>query len=119
MKILITGSAGFIGFHLSKLFLQKGHYVFGVDNLNRYYDVKLKKARNKILLSYGKYKFKKININSTKKVSSIFEKNKIDLVIHLAAQAGVRYSLKNPSLYIDSNLRGFFNIIDNIKKKKN
>ncbi len=118
MKILITGSAGFIGFHLSKLFLQKGHYVFGVDNLNRYYDVKLKKARNKILLSFGKYKFKKININSTKKVSSIFEKNKIDLVIHLAAQAGVRYSLKNPSLYIDSNLKGFFNIIDNIKKKK-
>lgn len=116
MKILITGSAGFIGFHISKLFLQKGHYVYGIDSLNRYYDVKLKKARNKILLNFNKYKFKKININSTKKISYLFKKNKFDLVIHLAAQAGVRYSLKNPRAYIDSNLNGFFNIIENIKK---
>ena len=115
-KILITGSAGFIGFHISKLFLQKGHNVYGVDNLNRYYDVKLKKARNKILLNYNKYRFKKISINSSKKISSLFKKNKFDLVIHLAAQAGVRYSLKNPGAYIDSNIKGFFNIIDNIKK---
>ncbi len=116
MKILITGSAGFIGFHISKLFLQKGHHVYGIDSLNRYYDVKLKKARNKILLSYNKYRFKKISINSSKKISSIFEKNKFDLVIHLAAQAGVRYSLKNPRTYIESNIKGFFNIIDNIKR---
>tara|TARA_X000000950_G_C13918884_1_gene662357 strand:+ start:1413 stop:2390 length:978 start_codon:yes stop_codon:yes gene_type:complete len=118
MKILITGSAGFIGFHISKLFLKKGHSVIGVDNLNRYYDVKLKKARNKILLNYKKYKFKKININSSQKISSLFKKNNFDLVIHLAAQAGVRYSLKNPKVYIDSNIRGFFNIIENIKDSK-
>ena len=117
MKILITGSAGFIGFHISKLFLKKGHLVHGVDNLNHYYDVKLKKARNKILLKHKKYKFSKININSTKKVSSLFKKNNFDLVIHLAAQAGVRYSLKNPRVYVDSNIKGFFNIIDNIKEK--
>ena len=116
MKILITGSAGFIGFHISKLFLKKGHTVYGVDNLNRYYDVKLKKARNRILLKNKKYKFSKININSEKKISVLFKKNKFDLVIHLAAQAGVRYSLKNPKVYIDSNIKGFFNIINNIKE---
>ena len=116
MKILITGSAGFIGFHISKLFLTKGHTVYGIDNLNHYYDVRLKKARNKILLQHKRYKFSKININSTKKVSSLFKKNNFDLVIHLAAQAGVRYSLKNPKVYIDSNIRGFFNIIDSIKE---
>ena len=92
MRILVTGSAGFIGFHVSKLFLHKGHTVYGVDNLNRYYDVKLKRARNKkILLKHKKYRFSKINMNSTKKISAIFKKNKFDLVIHLAAQAGVRY----------------------------
>ena len=116
MKILITGPAGFIGFHISKLFLTKGHTVYGIDNLNHYYDVRLKKARNKILLQHKRYKFSKININSTKKVSSLFKKNNFDLVIHLAAQAGVRYSLKNPKVYIDSNIRGFFNIIDSIKE---
>ena len=68
MRILITGSAGFIGFHASKLFLQKGHTVYGVDNLNRYYDVKLKKARNKILLKHKKYRFSKINMNSMRKI---------------------------------------------------
>ncbi len=116
MRILVTGSAGFIGFHVSKLFLHKGHTVYGVDNLNRYYDVKLKKARNKILLKHKKYRFSKINLNSTKKISAIFKKNKFDLVIHLAAQAGVRYSLKNPKVYIDSNIKGFFNIINNLKE---
>ena len=116
MKILVTGSAGFIGFHTAKFFLKKGHQVFGLDNLNRYYDVNLKKARNKILLRFKNYNFKKININSFKKVEKFFLKNKFDLVIHLAAQAGVRYSLKNPSAYIDTNLRGFFNIIENCKK---
>tara|TARA_Y100000590_G_scaffold468363_1_gene650889 strand:- start:4663 stop:5649 length:987 start_codon:yes stop_codon:yes gene_type:complete len=116
MKILVTGSAGFIGFHTAKFFLKKGHQVFGLDNLNRYYDINLKKARNKILLGFKNYNFKKININSFKKVENFFLKNKFDLVIHLAAQAGVRYSLKNPSAYIDTNLRGFFNIIENCKK---
>ena len=116
MNILITGSAGFIGFHISKLFLTKGHTVYGIDNLNHYYDVRLKKARNKILLQHKRYKFSKININSTKKVSSLFKKNNFDLVIHLAAQAGVRYSLKNPKVYIDSNIKGFFNIINSLKE---
>ena len=116
MNILITGSAGFIGFHISKLFLKKGHTVYGIDNLNHYYDVRLKRARNKILLQQKRYKFSKININSTKKVSSLFKKNNFDLVIHLAAQAGVRYSLKNPKVYIDSNIKGFFNIINSLKE---
>ncbi len=116
MKILITGSAGFIGFHTAKFFLKKGYQVLGIDNLNRYYDINLKKARNKILLGFKNYTFKKININSFKKVEKIFKKNQFDLIIHLAAQAGVRYSLKNPSAYIDTNLRGFFNIIENCKK---
>ena len=116
MKILVTGSAGFIGFHTSKYFLKKGYKVFGIDNLNKYYDVNLKLARNNILLKHKNYKFKKINIDSSNKMLSFFSKNKFDLVIHLAAQAGVRYSLENPRAYISSNLNGFFNIIEGCKK---
>ena len=118
MKILITGSAGFIGFHTTKFFLDKGYDVVGIDNLNHYYDVKLKKARNAILLKYKNYYFKKININSFKEVKKIFSKNKFDFVLHLAAQAGVRYSLKNPESYIDTNLKGFFNVIENCKRSR-
>ncbi len=115
MKILITGSAGFIGFHTAKFFLNKGHHVLGVDNLNQYYDINLKIARNSRLKKFKNYSFKKIDINSTKKIKEIFLKNKFNLVIHLAAQAGVRYSLVNPRSYIETNLIGFFNIIENCK----
>ena len=117
-KYLITGSAGFIGFHLSKKLLLGGSTVIGVDNLNNYYDQNLKKNRNKILKKYKNYKFKKIDIKNYKKLESVFKKNKFECIINLAAQAGVRYSLINPKSYIDNNIIGFFNVIDLTKKYK-
>lgn len=116
MKILITGAAGFIGFHLSKKFLENGHYVLGIDNLNTYYDIKLKKDRLNILSNYKQFTFYLNDISD----STCYEKIKshnFDLVINLAAQAGVRYSLKNPQTYINSNLLGFFNILQLCKEK--
>tara|TARA_B100000989_G_C19503794_1_gene455509 strand:- start:5 stop:970 length:966 start_codon:yes stop_codon:yes gene_type:complete len=115
-KILVTGAAGFIGFHLSLKLLEKGFNVVGIDNLNKYYDVKLKKKRNSILKKYKNYTFFKIDIINEKKLERVFKKNKFFCVIHLAAQAGVRYSLINPRSYIDNNIIGFFNIIDLVKK---
>jgi UDP-glucuronate 4-epimerase len=117
MVILITGSAGFIGHHLAKKLLDKKNFIIGIDSLNNYYSIKLKKIRNKILSNYSKknnfrYKFYKFDLNNKKKLSYVFKKYKIDIVIHLAAQAGVRYSIENPSVYIRSNLNGFFNILD-------
>jgi UDP-glucuronate 4-epimerase len=117
-NIVITGSAGFIGFHLSLKLLKKGHQVIGIDNLNDYYDVRLKKDRNKILQKYKNYLFKKIDIKNLKELDNIFKKRKIYCVIHLAAQAGVRYSLINPKSYIENNILGFFNVLDTIKKNK-
>lgn len=113
---LITGSAGFIGFHLSKKLLSKGFNVFGVDNLNNYYDQRIKQDRNKILKKYKNYKFNKIDIKDYKKLDRIFRKNSIHGVVNLAAQAGVRYSLKNPRSYIENNINGFFNILELSKK---
>ena len=109
---LVTGSAGFIGFHLSKKILEKGFKVIGIDNLNNYYDVQLKKKRNHILKKKKNYIFKKIDIKNYKNLETVFKKYKIFKVIHLAAQAGVRYSLKNPRSYIDNNINGFFNILE-------
>ena len=114
--LVITGSAGFIGFHLSLKLLKKGYQVIGIDNLNNYYDVKLKKDRNKILKEYKNYIFKKIDIKNLKELNRIFKKKKIYCVIHLAAQAGVRYSLINPKSYIDNNILGFFNVLDTLRK---
>lgn len=111
MKILITGSAGFIGFHLSKKLLTRNQ-VIGIDNLNNYYDVRLKKERNNILKKNKRYIFYKKNIENFRSVVKIFKKHKPDVVINLAAQAGVRYSLVNPSSYIDTNIKGFFNILE-------
>ncbi len=117
MKILITGVAGFIGFSFSKhLLMQKKYKIFGVDNLNNYYDPKLKKERLEILKKYKNFKFKKIDICINKKVESIFKLNKFDFIFHFAAQAGVRYSIDYPRKYIDANINGFFNIIENSKK---
>ena len=113
---LITGSAGFIGFHLSKKLLSEGFNVLGVDNLNNYYDQKIKQDRNKILKKYKNYKFNKIDIKDYKKLDRIFKKNSIYGVVNLAAQAGVRYSLKNPRSYIENNINGFFNILELSKK---
>lgn len=119
MKILITGSAGFIGFHLAKKLLEKNFSIIGVDNINSYYDVNLKKERLKILkkIKRGKkFKFYKCDISNEKKLDNIFKKNKVTHVVNLAAQAGVRYSILNPASYVKSNLVGFANILENCKK---
>ncbi len=111
MKILVTGSAGFIGFHLCNL-LSKKNKVIGLDNLNNYYSTKLKKDRLKELRKNKKFSFFNIDISNKKKLENIFIKNKIDVVINLAAQAGVRYSIENPDAYTNSNLIGFSNILE-------
>ncbi len=119
MKILITGSAGFIGFNLAKnLIKNKKYFVTGIDNFDKYYDVTLKRRRNNILIKNKNFKFHKINILNEKLLEKIFKKNKFDFVFHLAAQAGVRYSISYPKKYIDSNYVGFFNIIQFVKKYK-
>ena len=120
MKILITGVAGFVGFSLAKTLLDKNHIVYGIDNINNYYDVKLKKKRLFFLKNTykKKFKFNKIDISNTKNINSYFVGKKFDKVFHLAAQAGVRYSLLRPEKYLDSNLIGFSNIIFNCKKNK-
>lgn len=112
MKVLVTGSAGFIGFHTSLALLARGDKVIGVDNLNNYYDVSLKESRNKILLKNKNYKFYKSDIANYPSLLKIFSKEKPDKVIHLAAQAGVRYSISNPFAYEESNLKGFLSVLE-------
>ena len=112
MSILITGSAGFIGYHLTEKLLKKNINVIGIDNINNYYDTKLKKNRIKELKKNKKFKFYKIDLCEYKKLDNVIKKNKIKFIIHLAAQAGVRYSIKNPKIYFKSNLEGFFNILE-------
>lgn len=115
MIILVTGSAGFIGYHLTKSLLKEGHSVVGVDNFNDYYDVSLKEARSSDLKENENYKEIRGNISDLDLVKKIFSENKIDKVCNLAAQAGVRYSLVNPHAYIRSNLVGFTNILEEAK----
>lgn len=109
--ILITGCAGFIGFHLAKRLLLNNYAIIGVDNLNSYYDVNLKKARLKLLKEHENFSFELITIEDKEALEKIFFLNDIDIVINLAAQAGVRYSLENPDAYIQSNVIGFMNIL--------
>ena len=111
MSILITGAGGFIGFHLSLKLLNKNQNVIGIDNLNSYYDPKIKKQRIQILKKFKKFKFLKINIQNQKNFEKL-KTFKIDVIYHLAAQAGVRYSFYNPRSYIQSNINGFFNILE-------
>ena len=111
-KILITGSSGFIGFHLAELLLNKGYEVVGIDNMNDYYDVRLKEGRLEILQKYDNYTFYKIDLKDKEDIDNLFEKYRFDYVINLAAQAGVRYSIENPYAYVDSNLIGFVNILE-------
>ena len=118
MKILITGSSGFIGFHLSKFLLKKGNSVYGIDSMNNYYDVNLKKARLKILKKYKNFSFSKANLENSKKIENIFKKVKPKVVVHLAAQAGVRYSIDKPRVYLKSNINGTFNVIESSHKCK-
>jgi UDP-glucuronate 4-epimerase len=115
MRILITGCAGFIGFHVAKKFLDKKYKVYGLDNINNYYSISLKKNRLKLLKKNKNFLFKKIDISNREKIKNLFRENKFDAVIHLAAQAGVRYSLKKPYDYYDSNLIGFSNILEETK----
>jgi UDP-glucuronate 4-epimerase len=130
MKILVTGTAGFIGFHLAKRLLELGHEVVGYDNINDYYDVNLKYARlnelgisrdnlkdNQLLdsISYPKHKFIKANLEDKEILDNLFETQKFDAVCNLAAQGGVRYSIENPHAYISSNIVGFMNILESCR----
>ena len=117
-KILITGSAGFIGYHTSLFFLKKNYHVIGLDNINSYYDVNLKKTRIKILKKYKKFFFYKVDLKNKKELNQIFQNNNIQIVINLAAQAGVRNSIKKPKLYLQSNIIGFFNLIELVREYK-
>ena len=112
MKILITGAAGFIGFHLSKKLLDESYQVIGIDNLNDYYDPRLKQSRLDILGKHNNFNFHKVDLKDKAAVDNIFETYQPTHVINLAAQAGVRYSIENPYAYVDSNLTGFMNILE-------
>ncbi len=112
MTILITGVAGFIGFHLAQRLLAEGIQVYGIDNLNDYYDVNLKKARLSQLHPQTKFTFQLLDLSDRSGIAQLFQSQNFDYVVHLAAQAGVRYSLQNPHAYADSNLSGFLNVLE-------
>ncbi len=123
MKILITGVAGFIGFHLCKKLLNDGYQIIGLDNINSYYDINLKLSRlNELkkaeIKSNSNFIFKKVDLVKKEEIFQIFDEEKPDVIFHFAAQAGVRYSIENPFSYIDSNVTGFMNIIECCRKNK-
>lgn len=118
MKILVTGAAGFIGFHLSTYLLERGDDVVGLDNLNDYYDVSLKQARLRQLEGQENFRFVKLDLADRQGMTDLFADEKFDKVVNLAAQAGVRYSLTNPYAYIDSNIQGFINILEGCRHNK-
>jgi UDP-glucuronate 4-epimerase len=112
MKILVTGAAGFIGFHVAQILLARGDEVVGLDNLNDYYDVTLKEARLDRLKKSSNFRFVKLDLADRQKMADLFKREKFQRVINLAAQAGVRYSIQNPLAYIDSNVVGFANVLE-------
>ncbi|SDB07207.1 UDP-glucuronate 4-epimerase [Pseudomonas sp. NFACC23-1] len=123
MKILVTGGAGFIGFHLTKALLENGHSVIAIDNLNDYYDPTLKQARLKCLADFTasneltrSYIFKVLDLSDRVAMSALFESTKFDVVVNLAAQAGVRYSIENPHAYVDANVVGFLNVLEGCRR---
>jgi len=118
MKIILTGAAGFIGYHVAEKLIKEGHTVTGIDNLNDYYDVNLKKDRLQLLQKYTQFSFYQEDIADSNKITEIFEKVQPRRVIHLAAQAGVRYSITNPHAYGTSNLTGFLNILEACRNLK-
>src|SRR5574340_82948 len=118
MKVLVTGAAGFIGMHASQRLLERGDEVVGLDNLNDYYDVSLKQARLARLTPHANFRFVKLDVADRPGMERLFAEEKFQRVIHLAAQAGVRYSLKNPHAYIDSNIVGFINILEGCRHGK-
>ena len=112
MKLLVTGAAGFIGFHTTKLLLQRGHEVVGLDNLNTYYDPSLKAARLRLLEPIRGFRFLRLDITDRDAMQELFAREKFERVVHLAAQAGVRYSIENPHAYVHSNITGFLHVIE-------
>ncbi len=112
MKFLVTGAAGFIGFHVSERLLADGHQVIGIDNLNNYYDVRLKQSRLERLKDKQSFRFFKLDLADRQGMADLFDQQRFQRVIHLGAQAGVRYSLENPLAYADSNLIGHLNILE-------
>jgi len=112
VKLLVTGAAGFIGFHTAKLLLEQGHDVVGLDNLNSYYDPTLKTSRLAMLEDFAAFRFAKLDITDRDAMRELFARENFQRVVHLAAQAGVRYSIQNPQAYIDSNINGFLQVIE-------
>lgn len=115
MRILVTGAAGFIGYHVAQRLLGQGRYVVGADNLNHYYDPNLKKARLARLTAHPRFHFVECDLADAAKTESLFAAGPFDLVVHLAAQAGVRYSLEHPHAYTESNVTGFLNVLEGVR----
>ena len=118
MSILVTGAAGFIGFHLSKKLLENGYEMIGLDNLNDYYDISLKEARLNLLQKYPAFTFHRLDIADQHDIAKLFKKTSFETVVHLAAQAGVRYSLENPHAYVEANLVGFGHILEGCRHQQ-
>jgi len=116
LKILVTGAAGFIGFHTCQYLMNRGEEVIGIDNLNDYYEVSLKESRLELLKKNTRFKFLKIDISDKEAIEQLFKEYEFENVVHLAAQAGVRYSLENPHAYMESNIIGFLNILEGVRQ---